>query len=124
MYRLLILVFSIILISSCTSKEKPELRLSADIYDFGNIHKDSIYQGSTIIKNTGGTPLVIRSIEPDCGCTDVSLSKMTILPNDTSLMNFSFKTFNKYGKQENYICIIANTDSLIHLLQINAYIEE
>jgi hypothetical protein len=124
MYKFFILVFTAILLSSClSSKEKPELKLSTYIYDFGNIHKDTIYQGYSIIKNTGSAPLVIQGIDPDCGCTNVSLTKMTILPNDTSLIKFFFKTFNKSGKQENYISIVANTDSLIHVLQINSFVE-
>lgn len=124
MYKFFTLLFTAMLLFSChSSGKKSELMLSAYTYDFGNIDKDTIYHGFSIIRNTGNTPLVIQGINSDCGCTNVSSTKTTIMPNDTSLMSFSFQTFNKAGIQENYISIIANTDSLIHLLQINAYVQ-
>jgi hypothetical protein len=37
-------------------------------------------------------------------------------------LNFSYNTHNKKGIQENFITIIDNSDSFIHVLQINAYV--
>jgi hypothetical protein len=117
-----ILLFSIIFFS-CHLKRKPELALSIVNYNFGNICKDSVYKGSSIITNIGNAPLIIDKIDSSCGCTSVSISKDTILPQDTCLLTFNFSTYNKRGTQENFICIISNTDSLAHLLEINAYVE-
>jgi hypothetical protein len=112
----------LILLYSCKST-KPELKLSNYTYDFGNVKKDSIYQGKAIIKNIGNDTLIIQQISPDCSCTNVYATKKQILPNDTCFIKFSYKTFHKIRKQENFISIIANTDSVVHLLQINAFVK-
>jgi hypothetical protein len=124
MKKIIILVFFIIL-TSCqnTSKKKPELELSTYIYDYGDIKNDSLYNGSAILKNTGSLLLKIDNISADCACTNLSLNKNEIQPGDTCLLSFTYNTFSKEGEQENYIFITANTDSVIHILQINAYVK-
>jgi hypothetical protein len=121
-YIILSFQFSL-LFFSCYSEKKSELTLSVENYDFGNVKRDSIYRGNVIITNTGNAPLIIENINPDCGCTSVNVSKDTILSKDTCLLTFMYKTHNKRGYQENFISIIANTDSLVHILQINANVE-
>ena len=104
-------------------KKRAKLELSTSSFDFGSIKKDSIYEGNIIIINSGNASLVIEKINPGCGCTTVNLSKEIILPADTCKLTFLFDTKNRTGKQENFITIIANTDSLVHILQINAYVD-
>ncbi|MDR0574020.1 MAG: DUF1573 domain-containing protein [Tannerella sp.] len=122
-FQLSVLLFSVLIIVSCHSKKNPELVLSVENYDFGNVRKDSIYKGNVIITNSGNAPLIIDNINPGCGCTSVSVTKNIIPPKDTCLLNFSYNTHKKKGIQENFITLIANTDSLVHILQINAYVE-
>jgi len=121
MKKLLVFTF-LFFLCSCMHKE-PELKLINYSYDFGNIKKDSIYQGKAIIKNIGNDTLKIQQISPDCSCTNAYVTKKEILPNDTCLIKFSYKTFHKIRKQENFISIITNTDSIVHLLQINAFVK-
>lgn len=118
-----ILAFFLILSSCHSSKKGPELKLSTYFYDFGDIKSDSLYKGSVILRNTGHLPLHVENVSADCSCTDILLNKDEIQPGDTSLLNFTYNTFRKSGKQENYILVIANTDSLIHALQINANVK-
>ena len=101
-YRVLKIILNFVLLIGivfglfrfCSSEKRANLELSTSSFDFGSIQKDSIYEGKEII-----------------------------LPNDTCMLAFLYNTRNKTGKQENYITIIANTDSLVHLLQINAYVD-
>lgn len=123
MKKIIILVFVAILSSCHSSSKKPELELSTYIYDFGGLKNDSLYKGSVILRNTGRLPLQIENIDAGCSCTNILLNKDEIQPGDTSLLNFTYNTFGKSGKQENYILITANTDSLIHVLQINAHVK-
>jgi Protein of unknown function (DUF1573). len=105
---------------SCVPDKRAMLELSTPSFDFGSIMKDSIYEGNVIITNSGNVSLVIEKINPGCGCTTANLSKEIILPDDTCMLTFSYNTLNKIGKQNNFITIIANTDSLVHILEINA----
>lgn len=113
----------VILFYSCLSEKKAQLQMSTQCYDFGSIMMDSIYEGSVIIKNAGNAPLVFESINTGCGCTTVNISKDTVLSKDTCILSFIYDTHNKMGYQENFITIIANTDSLVHMFQVNAYVQ-
>lgn len=113
-----ILITILFVLVACDRHKQSNLELSTYTYDFGEIQKDSIYKGAVIIKNTGMDTLKIERILADCGCTTTFGSKMVVLPGDTSLLKFSFNSHNKIGYQENYITILANTDSLVHLLQV------
>lgn len=119
-----ILIIILFVLVACDRHKQSNLEFSTYTYDFGKIQKDSIYQGEVVIKNTGIDTLMIEKILADCGCTTVFTSKMVILPGDTSLMKFSFNSHNKLGYQENYITILANTDSLVHLLQVISVVTE
>jgi len=111
-------------ISSCISSNKgPDLQLSTYNYDFGSIQRDSSYNGSVIIKNIGHSSLTINDIDAGCFCTNAYSSKKQINPGDTSLLTFTYNTMGKFGEQENYIIIYANTDSSIHNLQLRAQIK-
>lgn len=122
-YMFITLYLLLFLFYSCLSEKKAELILSTQCYDFGNIMTDSIYEGSVIITNSGKAPLVIESVHPGCGCTTSNISKDTILSKDSCLLSFQYNTHSKMGYQENYITIIANTDSLVHMLQVKANVQ-
>lgn len=115
-------LFIILLFSSC-NQPKPELKLVNDIYDFGVIKKGCIYSGHFSLKNSGNDTLKISDVMPSCSCTNVHITKKIILPNDTSNINFSYSTYIKVGKQENYITVVANTDSVIHILTVKSFVK-
>lgn len=120
----ILLFFSILMfLYSCSSKEGPKLNLCTAIFDFGKIKRDSIYQGKVLIINSGNDTLKVTNLEPDCACTSVIISKNRIPPNDSCSLIFDYVTHNKVGSQENYICLITNTDQMVHFLQINAYVD-
>lgn len=120
MIKKYIVVF-VFLLSAC-QHPKPMLMLSSDLYDFKEIAKNKHYRGSSVIKNTGDDTLKIFQIEAGCSCTQAYTTKNILLPNDTCKLNFTYNTQNKQGLEEFYICIYANTDSLVHLLKIRAFI--
>ena len=119
-----ILVIVLFVSAACGRHKQSNLEISTYTYDFGKIQKDTIYQVAVIIKNTGTDTLKIEKILADCGCTTAFSSKIVVLPGDTSLMKFSFNSHNKLGNQENYITILANTDTLVHLLQVISVVTE
>lgn len=108
----------------CCTSPKPELKLSVGDYDFGLLQPDTIYNGSVIVENTGGSTLKIRQVGADCSCTDTFVTKNELLPTDTCLLNFSFNTKAKRGYQNNYIFIEANTDSMVYLLSIHSIVDD
>lgn len=122
--KIITYIFTLIfLLWNCQNK-KPKLQLTDYIYEFKGIEPNKNYVGSSIIKNTGNNTLKILEIGTGCGCTQASISKNTIFPGDTCQLNFTYNTQNKQGFQEEFICIYANTDSLVHLLKIKAFINK
>lgn len=105
------------------SPKKSNLKFIPNTYNFGKIKKDSIFIGYALIENIGDDTLKIKQIGSDCGCTSVDISKRIILPKDTAKIKFKYRTTNKHGSQENFIIVIANTDSLVHMLQINSLVQ-
>jgi hypothetical protein len=90
--KLNLLIFVSLIFASCHSEKKAELVLSSDTYDFAGIEKDSVYNGRITITNKGNIPLIISDVDADCGCTSVFLSKKTIQPKDTCMLNFKYTT--------------------------------
>lgn len=107
---------------ACSNNHKPDLSLSTYVYDFNILDKNIIYEGSAIIKNTGNGELTITHIDAGCICTKASVTKNVIQRGDTCKLNFTYNTQDKDGVQEQIICIVANTDSLVHLLSIKAFV--
>lgn len=121
-YLKIVIVF-FLLLTACQQK-KPVLQLSAYCYDFKELQKNNHYNGCVIIKNTGNDTLKIFQTDTGCGCTKASVTKNLLQPHDSCILNFTYNTENKQGAQEEYVGIYANTDSLVHLLKIKAFIHE
>lgn len=103
---------------------KPNLKLSSYVYDLNITNQDSTYKGSAIITNSGKGKLEINRINTGCGCTNAEISKNILAPKDTTLLKFTYDPKGKMGYQEEYIIIEANTDSLVHLLKVTAFIDD
>ncbi len=112
-------ILCLFLLVSCGTK-RADLRLEEYVYDFGEIPAGEIFEGSTVIRNTGGSDLVIRTVGAGCGCTRAGTYKTVVPPNDTTLLTFTYNTTGKRGLQNEYVVITANTDSLVHLMAIQA----
>lgn len=122
MGRLLILTVLICTTVGCQPR-RPNVILSAYKNDFGITEPDQKYAGSVVLTNCGNAELKIETINSGCGCTSVHYSKDTVAPKDTCALNFTYDTTNKIGEQTQYITIIANTDSIVHLFKISTNIE-
>ena len=122
MYKIII-AFSLLL-TACQHSQKPILQLSTYCYNFYELQKNKNYLGNVMIKNTGNDTLKIFQIGTSCGWTDASITQKLLQPQDSCTLNFTYNTQNKQGIQEEYISIYANTDSLVHLLKIKAFVSE
>lgn len=107
----------------CRQAKRPQLLLSTYNYDFGVIDSAVQYAGSVTLLNCGNADLLIEKINTGCGCTSVECSENTIAPGETGVLRFTFDTKNKTGEQNQFISIIANTDSLVHILKLTAFVE-
>ena len=91
---------------------------------FRNNCSDIICRDSITITNVGNARLEIGEIETGCGCTQASVEKYELNPDESCSLHFSFNPKGKgLGAKEELIIINANTDSLFYILQVKAIIQ-
>ena len=60
------------------------------------------------IENTGDNPLVIREIQPDCGCIAPTLKSRLVLPGKTVVLKFTYESAKNIGYVQHIIRIHCN----------------
>lgn len=110
-----------LLLCACQGKQA-QVRLSEYRYDFGEIQANRLYSGEATITNTGNDTLKILDVNGSCGCTQARVTKRELMPGDTCRLDFTYNTRGKRGEEQEYICLFANTDSVVHLLRIQAVV--
>ena len=124
MSKILGLIVILLICVSCNQKRKAEVSLYSYTHDFGIISSDIICRDSITITNVGNARLEIGEIETGCGCTQASVEKYELNPDESCSLHFSFNPKGKgLGPKEELIIINANTDSLFYILQVKAIIQ-
>lgn len=70
----------------------PVIKFPETSHDFGNINEGSYAKYSFKFYNTGDKPLVLKSVNPSCGCTVPTWPKQPIMPGDSSSIGVIFNT--------------------------------
>ena len=106
------------IVESEAQEEITDLIFFDKIYDFGLIKHDSIVTALYTFINTGEHNLIIKSVNPDCTCTGYTLSKDTIMPNDTAFIQLTLNTHDKFGEVKAYTIVTANTEDKLYKLTL------
>jgi len=77
-------------------------------FNFGTIKQGEKVEHEFIIKNSGHTNLMIRSVKASCGCTAVQPEKNLILPGESTKMKVIFNSAGKMGTQNKTVTVITN----------------
>lgn len=89
----------------------PVLSLAEDRHNFGDVFKGEEVVHHFVIKNTGGSALIIQKIKPGCGCTYVKHDK-SIPPGGSGLVTLKVNTAKlSAGKQSKWADIHSNDPS-------------
>ncbi|MEN9523830.1 MAG: hypothetical protein RL065_2207 [Bacteroidota bacterium] len=88
----------------------PKIHFYETEFDFG----DKIMEGEVVqhifkFKNTGKSPLIIRTTQTTCGCTASEFSKEPVAPNADGQIKITFNSTGKPGDFQKTISVIANT---------------
>ena len=75
-----------------SSSKKPEIQLSENYYDFGNVNAQQVLTRTFVIANLGQSPLVIFRAYTTCGCTVADFTATEIPPGKVALMTLQFDT--------------------------------
>ena len=98
-------------------KEKgPRISIKGgDTHDFGKVKKGPLVYYTFEVINSGTEPLVIRDINPSCGCTSVEFEstksgwdKMSIKPGKKGRIKVGLKTDEQHGNFIKDVSILSN----------------
>lgn len=80
--------------------------LNPKVIDLGKISQGQVAEGKIEFVNRGSGPVEIEAIQPSCGCTAVTPSKMVYNPGETAVIPFSMKTAGFNGVVRKTIKVI------------------
>ena len=99
---------------------KPEIKVQDPFHDFGIINYGEKVSHKFIIKNTGGSDLLIYNAIGSCGCTVPEFSKAPIKPNEQGEIIVSFDSKGKFGLNKTSVTVITNGNPNTIKLEIAA----
>ncbi len=91
------------------TKNVPAFQFADESHDFGTITQGKKVSFAFRFTNTGKSDLVISTASGSCGCTVPEYPKGPTAPGKEGIINVTFNSEGKEGKQEKTVTLIANT---------------
>jgi len=91
--------------------QAPKLKFEEMTHDFGNMKKNTTASTEFVFTNTGKSPLNIRAMKPNCGCTISKLEKFDFAPGESGAVKVDFDSTGRRGTQQKSIVIFSNDPS-------------
>jgi mono/diheme cytochrome c family protein len=88
--------------------EPPRLQIAPLKQSIGTVITDSKVKAAFTLTNTGGKILVIKGVEPSCGCTAADLPKTRLRPGESMPLGITLDTSIKLGDVVKTIDIWSN----------------
>ncbi len=85
-----------------------KISITNKIFNFGEIKEGENKSYKFKVKNIGKSDLIIKKIKSSCGCTIAKLNSKTIKAGESGVINVTFKSKGKEGKQHKMITVISN----------------
>lgn len=93
--------------------------------DMGQITEGQKLEVAFRFKNTGNKPLIIKSVQPSCGCTVADTPKEPIGPGEEGVIKGVFDSHDKVGKVTKTMTVMANTtDNQPHVLSFSVDVQK
>lgn len=86
----------------------PRAELIGPHHDFGKFAPDSRLTHTFRVRNSGGQPLLIKQVAPDCSCTTTLAHPAQIAPGTTSDFSFEINTAKLPGSFVRYVNVLTN----------------
>lgn len=99
----------------------PKMEFANTHLDLGRIVQGAKVDSVYILKNTGGSPLVITDVRGSCGCTvGKDWPKQPVAPGDKARITVSFDSEGRNGRQDKTVTVVANTSPPSTVLTLSA----
>ncbi len=96
-------------IQNSVPQEITEFEFNEEIHNFGTLTAGEVVIFSFVATNTGQNPLVISTIESDCGCIQTRFNGQPVLPGEKGIIEVEWNTSGLIGRQYQPLMIEMNT---------------
>lgn len=101
----------------------PKMEFAYTHLDLGRIVQGSKVDSVYVLKNTGGSPLVITDVRGSCGCTvGKDWPKQPVAPGARARITVSFDSEGRSGRQDKTVTVVANTSPPSTVLTLTAQV--
>ena len=105
-------------------KSKGKLHFPYPNFNFGVIVEGDEIDHSFQFKNIGNKPIDIKTIKVSCGCTTPSYPFTSIAPGETAMIDVSYSSLNKWGKQKASLTVWTNGRPAKYTLYLEGVVHE
>ena len=109
--------------TNANSKEKTELHFDNKTIDFGVINNDTIIKVKYNYKNITDSTIIITNYSASCFCTDIIISKDTLLAGESGYVELLLDTTHKNGAIKIYGIIESTTYEKFTKLILKGFIQ-
>lgn len=102
----------------------PVLTVEEPVYDWGTVVRGAVVKHTFTVKNTGGTPLIIDDVKPQCGCTAVDKPQDAIPAGGSAAVTLSVDTKRFKGALKKTAKVQSNAGAEPLTLTMQGSVEE
>lgn len=96
--------------------ELTNIKFDRKILNLDSLPVDSVMRGNYKFFNVGNHDLIIEYVNPDCTCTDYSVSSKILVPGDSGTITLEVDSKKIVGYKRIYAIVKANTPEGFHKL--------
>lgn len=104
-------------------KKRAKIKFNELVHKFGTIKTGDKVKHQFKFKNTGNAPLVIKSVDVSCGCTFPSYPFLPIEPGKDGVIDVTFDSEHKVGRQKPTITVVTNARPRTIKLNLEGFVE-
>lgn len=90
-----------------SNPNSPEITFTKTLHNFGSLQKNTDANIDFVFKNTGKSPLILKSVTPSCDCTTPDWSKEPIMPGKAGTIKVVYDT-KEIGVFNKTITVVSN----------------
>lgn len=106
-----------------TKNNITKIRWNHKTIDFGKVSNDTLIEANFRLYNNDTLPLIIKYVNPECGCTNFKISKKIILAQDSCEISLFLNTKNKKGYQRIITTVCTNSKQKFSKLTLKGFVK-
>lgn len=111
-------------VSAAAQQQGPRIELPEPVFAFGSVAEGARVKHDFVVRNAGGSDLVIHQVVPACGCTAASPAQSIVKPGEQTTVHVEFDSTGFSGDKSKATRINTNdAESPSVFITLRGYIE-